>query len=42
VHAGDRNPVFEAHQLGEHLGALDYWNQLRVRRGDFGIVAADR
>ena len=41
VHAGDGDAVFQAHQLGQHLGALDHRNVLLVRGDDFGIVAMD-
>ena len=49
VHAGDGDAVFEAHQLGEHLGALDDGNlagvgfdNFRVRRADRGAGDDDR
>ncbi len=39
VHAGDGDAVFEAHQLGQHLGALDDGNLAGVGFDHFGIVA---
>ena len=42
VRARNRNGRFEAHQLGEHLGAADHRDAARVGRFNFGIgLAAD-
>ena len=37
VHAGDGDAVFEAHQLGQHLGALNDGNLAGARLDYFGI-----
>ena len=42
MHSGDGNAVFQAHQLGQHLGALDHGNVQPARFGHFGIVGRDR
>ena len=39
VHAGDGDAVLEAHQLGEHLGALDDGDLAGAGLEDLGIVA---
>ena len=41
VHAGNGDAIFQAHQLGQHLGALDHRDVLLVRGDDLGIVARD-
>src|SRR5579859_1195693 len=41
MHAGDGDPVFQTHQLGQHLRALDHRDKLGVRGGNFGVIAAD-
>ena len=42
VHAGDGDAVLQAHQLGQHLGALDDRDVRAVRFGDLGIVRGNR
>jgi hypothetical protein len=42
VHPGDGDRVFEAHQLGQHLRALDDGNLSGVSLDDLGIGLADR
>ena len=41
MHPGDGDAVFEAHQLGQHLGALNDRNLARVRLGHLGIGRVD-
>ena len=41
VHAGDGDSVFQAHQLGEHFGALDDGNVQAARFNDFRVVDGD-
>ncbi len=41
MHAGDGDAVFQAHQLGEHLGALDDGDLARSRLDDLGIALVD-
>ena len=42
MHAGDGDAVFEAHQLGQHLRALDDGNLAGVGLYHLGIGSADR
>jgi hypothetical protein len=49
VHAGDGDSILEAHQLGQHLGALNHGNlagagldNLRIRHADSGAGDNDR
>ena len=42
VHAGDGDAVLEAHQLGQHLGALNDGNLAGVGLDDFRIGRARR
>src|SRR4051794_4953374 len=42
MHAGNRNAVFEAHQLGEHLRPLDYGNMELVSASDLGVFGGNR
>ena len=42
VHAGDGDAVLEAHQFGQHFGALDDGNFARARFQHFGIGGIDR
>ncbi len=37
MHAGDRNAILQAHQLGQHLRTLDHGNVQVMRFGDFRI-----
>ena len=39
--SGDGDAVFQAHQLGKHLGARDHRDFHFVRFDDFGIVGDD-
>ena len=41
MHAGDGDAVFEAHELGEHLGTLDYGDFAGPGFFDLRIVIAD-
>ena len=41
VHAGDGDAVFQPHQLGQHLGALNHGDVQLVRFGDLGIIGGD-
>ncbi len=41
VRSGDRDAVLQAHQLGEHLGALDDGDVARARFEELGVVAGD-
>ena len=40
VAARHRDPVLEAHQLGQHLGARDHGDPVAPRLGHLGVVAA--
>ena len=42
MHAGDGDAVLEAHQLGQHLGALNDGNLAGVGFNDLGVARADR
>jgi hypothetical protein len=42
VRSGDRDGGLEAHQLGEHLGALDHGDPAFERALDFRVAALDR
>jgi hypothetical protein len=41
VHARDRDSVLQAHQLGEHLGALNDRDVQLAGLGDLGVVGGD-
>ena len=41
MHAADGDAVFQAHQFGQHFGALDDRNMQPVRLFDFGIARLD-
>lgn len=42
VSPGDRDPVTETHQLGEHLGARDHRDAARPRPRDLRVLRPDR
>ena len=42
MHAGNRDPVLQPHQFGQHLGALNHRNMQAPRFRDFGITHRDR
>jgi hypothetical protein len=41
MHSGDSDAVLQAHQFGQHFGALDDGNVEGVGVGDFWIVGRD-
>jgi hypothetical protein len=41
MHAGNRDAVFQPHQFGQHLGALNHRNMQPASFGNFGIIDGD-
>src|SRR5271165_333954 len=42
MHAADSNAILEPHELGKHLGTLNYRDMLLVRGRDLDVIAGDR